>query len=445
MRNRLDVCAATHSRYDDQPDTAIRRMSISIISRGPAVKCTKDLRSQSTPSQRMEGRRPRGDGPRRAGDHPFPLSGQVPGNALSQSRPSQQHSSPLAQRQWADVPLPYRPRDWSDSDDPVQNPNLPHDRHQPHNPEFSWRLRPGSRGEEHAGEYNTTTANADRRRPINLQDSSRLADPGNTFQAAIDMSLLYPQMSPYNTDQFDVNVEPPHFFRSVSQPATPSYLQGTHTREHEFQPSPLPRSPTYPPASRRRAHSAAGTANAPFANDEEFQLFAQATTGFGPDQPFHDIHQQYSTAPLRRRGSSEEGYPYGRHQLVSPLEETPSTMRGGRFVSPIEQTLPIRRLQQYVSPQDETPSTLRALQSFAQLPQHSQEHRGRVPATDLSLESWLQSHGVPSIGVESPASDEPPDYASSQAQAQAGQREEAARRAKALVKRWHETGGRRGL
>ena len=71
----------------------------------------------------------------------------------------------------------------------------------------------------------------------------------------------------------------------------------------------------------------------------------------------------------------------------------------------------------------------------------------------IDLDDWLSrsARAASSTGDVSPLEesfgfdDELPDYAESQAQAQAGQRAEAARRAQELQRRWIESGARRAM
>ncbi|KAI7262416.1 hypothetical protein KC345_g9435 [Hortaea werneckii] len=196
----------------------------------------------------------------------------------------------------------------------------------------------------------------------------------------------------------------------------------------------IPRSPTCPPTGRRRMHSDSDVQDDAFRNESDFRLFVEATAGLEPEQPAKpkpdSLHYPSDTSP-HHYGSSQ---PY---DLVSPVAETPTT--------------------------------LHALQGIAQMPKSASPPRRRRPletspldpiAFDLSLHSGVPPSsrlGAPSDpastfdGVgESPLSsdddeDELPDYAASQAQAQAAQRVEAARRAQELQRRWQEGAKRRGF
>ncbi|TKA80645.1 hypothetical protein B0A55_01854 [Friedmanniomyces simplex] len=226
-----------------------------------------------------------------------------------------------------------------------------------------------------------------------------------------------------------------HVPRSVSQPNSPSYFQ---QRFQESEPPFLhiPRSPTYPPAGRRRMHSASGVTDAAFADEEEFRLFVDATAGLGPEQAF-----RHTSTPSRSRGNSTQ------------LNTRPSAPQ-----------------QASSSPAEQTPTTLRALEHLAAMPQAStqqqRQSRQRLGTSPSGLDLWLQppSRPISAGGLRSsdydededdsdegddfeqlPPDDELPDYAQSQAQAQAHQRAEAARRAQELQRRWREGGERRGV
>ncbi|KAK4541419.1 hypothetical protein LTR36_008020 [Oleoguttula mirabilis] len=241
----------------------------------------------------------------------------------------------------------------------------------------------------------------------------------------VDYSLLYPQLSPYGGQSGSRSApdELRYMPRSVSQPSTPNYFQ-PRFEEIEPQPFQLPRSPTYPPTGRRRMHSDTGVQDAAFADEQEFRLFVEATAGLGPEQAFRDSHSHPSSSSFPQQRSWNTGH------SASPA--SPS----GELVSPLEGT----------------PTTLRALRHLAQMPQASSESlRQRLHISPSGLDPWLQPPRRMSSSAISPvdpvddlpSDDEPPDYASSQAQAQAGQRVEAARRAQELQRRWEEGGSAR--
>ncbi|KAK3066143.1 hypothetical protein LTR53_017631, partial [Teratosphaeriaceae sp. CCFEE 6253] len=310
--------------------------------------------------------------------------------SIEDTRPQVQ-SSPLPQTQWTNVPLSYRPRDLPDlADQPLPRPPI-------------------------TGHALSGSATRDSRRRLQaLQES---AQARTVEEHSANTALLYPGMSPY-ADRLPVSApaEGHHISRSVSQPASPSYFQ---QRFQESEPPfmHIPRTPTYPPAGRRRMHSASGVTDAAFADEEEFRLFVDATAGLGPEQAF------------RHPSSPSRPYDNGRSS--------------NRYSAP----------GRAVSPDEQTPTTMRALQQLASMPQASpQPPRQRLQTSAGGLDLWIQPPSRPrsasSIDFgeveELPPDDELPDYAQSQAQALRHQRAEAARRAQELQRRWNESGSRRG-
>lgn len=326
------------------------------------------------------------------------------------------HSSPLPQTQWTDVPLPYRPREWSPRDSGSAPP-----------PPFSWRLRSPPSQPSVDVPSRTRSAAASKRRPQRLR--SHISDLGATVQEQrpSDVSLLYPQLSPYDT-QLSSQSAPPEleFPRSVSQPTTPSWLARQYEpgEVHSLQ---IPRSPTFPPMGRRRRAHTAGEGEEAFDDEAEFRLFVEATSGLSPEQAYR--HSSSSGSSRRQARSNQDDSDYDEEQpeehIVSPLEETPTTLAA------------LRHLAHF--PQGAVNASL--------LPSHSQRHRLETSASGLDL--WLnpQSRSVRQqreIVDVSPIEEELPDYASSQAQAQAQSRAAAARRADELQIRWRQTGAQQG-
>jgi len=359
----------------------------------------------------------------------------IPGGLMKQ----QSRTSPLPQTQWSKIPPANRPQNYSNP--PEQQEFYPsgtlHD----------WRLRPRIPG--HAlSRADPPQSLRPRRRPNVLEDlpHRQLFD---TEEQIVDISLLYPQLSPYDSSAsiHSAPDELEHIPRSISKPNTPSL------RLHPLQikePDPahqLPRSPTYPPAGRRRMHSATGVGDAAFADEEEFRLFVQATVGLGPEQAFKVSHGQSSSSSSDGRRSRS-----GRISLRQ-------LSRPDIDASPTEMTL--------------SPSTARALQEVAQMPGTScqslrrvmtsvSHHPGgthdysrmptrqRLQTSASGLDLWLEPPSATTAGsITEPVEDldnlfqpedDLPDYASSQAQAQAAQRIEATRRAQELQRRWHASG-----
>ena len=331
--------------------------------------------------------------------------------------------------QWSAIPLPYRPREWNEHEDERQKSPPPAD--------YSWRLRPTVSGHALSGRFADAPAPPRaRRRPRELRDI-----PTRLTESNVDYTLLYPQMSPYSSE-FGMRSAPDEMQhvppRSVSQPVSPGYFPRTYDRD-DPQPGQLPRSPTYPPAGRRRMHSASGVQDGAFADEMEFRLFVDATAGLGPEQAYRNLTYPPSHEPVRRPRTWDDERHHSNpvsplEDLVSPLEETPTTLRALQHLAQMPQA----------SHTPQRSPTLRAFQQLAQLPQAASEYprqRTRTPASGVAL--WLASSHDPSRlehidfdGEEDLPDEELPDYASSQAQAQASHRVEAARRAQELQQRW---------
>jgi len=304
----------------------------------------------------------------------------------STSQVQQPYSSPLPQSQWSEVPLPYRPRDWVDESDRLQ----PYASQQEH----GWRLHPSVSNDRQAQPLASAPLRT-RRRP-----QSQLELPNDN-----DSSLLRPEMSA-RADRFRGY----QTRRAVSQPNSPPSFQQQFA---EAQPPMLgiPRSPTYPPTGRRRMHSTSGVTDAAFDDEAEFRLFVDATAGLGPDTAFR------------------------------PPQSTSTTSRY-RFHDPT------------ASPIASSPSTMQALAHLAQMPQAGrtfESHPRQVlQAAYAGVDLWSEpptqwQPAVPLSQLDAdqeddddlpPPDDELPNYAESQAQAQAGQRAESARRAQELQRRW---------
>jgi len=331
---------------------------------------------------------------------------------------SQPGNSPLPQTQWSELPLPCHPRD---SVALVEQPHAP-----PVPSTHDWRLRPSILGNALSAS-NRSRPSGRRRRPRKLLELPRADENGRP----IDMSMLYPQMSPYDDEQTSPYSAPDalQHGRSCSQPNSPNFTQlhppdPTHD-PHAFQ---LPRSPTYPPAGRRRMHSASGIQDAAFADEQEFRLFVEATAGLGPES---SSFRHTSPTALPSTSSPQRQWRM-EHYAPSPVERTAVNW------SALDEPL--------VSPLEETPTTLLAFQQLAQMPEATTLQPRRQTSAS-GLDSWLQSLiAAPpdSTPHDEVGEDELPDYASSQAQAQAAQRAEAARRAQELQRRWQASGGRRG-
>ena len=179
--------------------------------------------------------------------------------------------------------------------------------------------------------------------------------------------MLYPQMSPYDSNRMSTYSAPEHLehsqYGSFSQPNTPGFAptgwSALPSRSDEPSPVGIPRSPTYPPAGRRRMHSAAGLGDAAFEDEQDFRLFVEATAGLPPDiGGFSPTQQQQSQSSPRRRATTQ-----GRQSSVPAA--------GGSEVSPVA----------------ETPTTMFALQQLASIPQANQTYR---PQTQSQAQSQPQ-------------------------------------------------------
>ncbi|KAM0720548.1 hypothetical protein Q7P37_004684 [Cladosporium fusiforme] len=270
-----------------------------------------------------------------------------------------------------------------------------------------------------------------RRRPRPL-DEERLRQP-------LDHAMLYPQMSPYaepNSDSDHLEFYP----RSVSQPATPGHLQlGGMAPDPQI--TPLPRAPTYPPAGERmRGRSGYSIPDAAFNDEHEFRLFVEATAGLGP-VPNMDQGVSSPISPQIQRHAEyiNPPHPMDAGYIVSPLAETPTTIEALQHLAQMPQSTSEFQTEQQTEQQQ-----LQLLESefdnWLQAPSthRSPPRRPSLPHMSASapIEDW---RSVPDI---TPIDDELPDYASSQAQAQAAQRVEATRRAEELQRRWRESGSR---
>lgn len=261
---------------------------------------------------------------------------------------------------------------------------------------------------------------------------------------AMDYSLLYPQMDPYN-DRLGTRSARDHLesARSASQPASPSFWQLGHEGTN------LPRSPTYPPSSRRRTRSSTNT-NGAFDDPAEFHLFVQATAGLEPGPEFPSSQTSSSTSSQRHQQSLSEVTPSFRPSspdyVVSPLEpETPASDRGHQRLhglNPQRRRISRPRTTSFNS---DSSATMQAYRHLATMPDnHSPPAPQRHSPAPTGIESWIAPPSLPyldSLQILDPDlvvndDEELPDYAASQAQAQAAHRMGAARRAAELQMRW---------
>ncbi|KAK6427944.1 hypothetical protein LTR95_015920 [Oleoguttula sp. CCFEE 5521] len=330
-------------------------------------------------------------------------------------------SSPLPQSQWSNIPAAYRPNDWQrppshDLRDRLERPHLTSN---PTRGALSPILPPAPLPTRHRS---AVGASRPRRRPQPLNDVSL---------GATDLSRLYPQLSPY--DPYDIAAEAGTLhpsYRSVSQPNTPFRFNHGLGLDTEFVHENLSRADTYPPGERARVPR--GRSDTSLDSDQEASLFAAAMVGLDTLSPLSTSTRQHGTSSLR-------------------IPTHPSATR-----------------EYSVSPIADTPRTRHALQHLASLPEIShvsEAHRQRLQASASGLDLWLPSDSQtlrsgPHAPLDTVATleaaiddwrgmadndmhegDDLPDYAASQAEAQAQLRVEAARRANELRRRWDARNG----
>lgn len=325
--------------------------------------------------------------------------------------PEPPYSHPVPQRQWEDVPLSYRPREWRDPSESLRHEPVPE-------PLFAWRLRPRS---DEASRRTDPTRHHHRPRALrNLFSRNDLHEQGRN----VDPALLYPQLSPYDGQASSLSApdELEHFPRSVSQPNTPSHWPPPEHDDLDVPPFALmPRSPTYPPATSSRLRNKVDVNDTTFTDEEEFSLFVQATAGIMPPDMDHSMPRNIRQSTVDEAGHlrSPES-----DRLVSPMQETPTTMHA------------LQQLAQLPH------GSLSSSQRDARIQQAPTRSRTADQAAMAGVDLWIEPP-TPSYDEfdVSPIDDELPDYAASQAEALAGQREEAARRAQELQRRWRESQG----
>lgn len=366
--------------------------------------------------------------------------------------PPPPRSTPLPQNQWVEMPGPYRPGDWIDTHDQLLA-TVP----QRSDTQYIWPLQP-QQSERPSGRSKTTAGSKRRWIQRGLRDIVGRNNDGLQQEQSVDVAMLYPQMSPYDGRHSSYSAPDEMEFvpRNVSGPSSPNYLRTEHLDAEPLN-LQIPRSPTYPPAGRRRMHSASGVQDAAFADEEEYRLFVEATVGLGfgqdqasrpsilPQQPLNPQHQQrfrHSESTVPRATSS--------HDDVSPLADTPTTMRALTELAQMPQGSNIsnrQRLQTSASGLDlwiQPPSATspNAVATASALPYRSMPSQAPASAPVYYMDDPI-NHLI-NDQTDDLIDDELPDYAESQAQAQAATRAEATRRAQELQRRWRETGARRG-
>lgn len=331
-----------------------------------------------------------------------------------QSEYSQRHpsTSPLPSSQWA---RSSRPREFGAFK--ASNPNTGvSDAATIH------RTRSIGSGFRMQAPASRTTAHRQRRRPRPL-DQERLREP-------LDSAMLYPHLSPYadpnddfGYDSFD---DQP---RSVSQPVTPGlmYARTSGPGPHI---TTLPND--HPVRNVRYGQDGPPAADVAFDDEYEFRLFVEATAGLGPI-PSIDRGASSSESPIDPPEDSDAFRHRDTRSVVSPIAETPTTIQAMQHIAQMPQISP--------SPPPERPH-LRSfgsnfetwLQPPPSPPGFPQRHSMPHMSAQIPMASWQH---VPEDG---PFEDELPDYAASQAQAQAAQRVEATQRAQELQRRWAQSG-----
>jgi hypothetical protein len=263
-----------------------------------------------------------------------------------------------------------------------------------------------------------------KRRPRPL-DQERLCEPSSS-------AMLYPQMSPYSQPDNDDDLTHATFDyypRSVSQPVTPG-LVNTGAATHGTY---ITGSATHVPVvGGMDGNTAFSASEAAFNDEHEFRLFVEATAGLGPIQSVDDyvFDSDFSRSrPVDIRASHRAEV----RPAVSPTAETPTTIQALQHLAQMPQSTPSSpperpQLQSFGSNFDNW------LQAPPTHPRLMQQHSMPQMFANAHLNSWQD------VPETTPIEDELPDYAASQAQAQAAQRIEATRRAQELQRRWQQSG-----
>ncbi|KAH9834264.1 hypothetical protein Tdes44962_MAKER08681 [Teratosphaeria destructans] len=302
----------------------------------------------------------------------------------------------------------------------------------------------------------------------------------------VDFARLYPAVGPYDDGRSTSCSAPDDLqsrVRPVRQPIYPDYRQTEPRSVPPYLRQAFPRSPSYPPAGQRRTHRAFGVGDAAFEDEEEFRLFVQATVGLSPELSQRPQTTYSSWSPTRTQRSVSDVLSGGAcrrerdEQVLSPTTDalSPATARAFQELSLIPRSAhrpPARQDTMIAYQQVPTmPEMLQPQQPHCQQPEYLPQYQGQrqSPRERPTLQTmasapnlWVRlpdaapesSPQVSPIDLEdcadfappSPLSDdddELPDYAASQAQAQARRRVDAARRAQELQRRWRESGGAR--
>ncbi|KAI6881332.1 hypothetical protein KC318_g16598 [Hortaea werneckii] len=186
-------------------------------------------------------------------------------------------------------------------------------------------------------------------------------------------------------------------------------------------------------------YSDSGVQDDAFRNESDFRLFVEATAGLEPEQPPKSkpasSHYPSDTFPPLQAPSSQL------HDIVSPVAETPTTLHALQGIAQMPKSVsPPRRHRQHETPSLDPIAFDLSLHSA--IPPSS---RVRPPTPRSSCSTFGGGAGDSPFSSDEDDDEELPDYAASQAQAQAAQRVEAARRAQELQRRWEEGAKRRGF
>jgi hypothetical protein len=266
-------------------------------------------------------------------------------------------------------------------------------------------------------------ASRPKRRPRPL-DQERLREPSSS-------AMFYPQMSPYSQADDDdlTHATFDYYPRSVSQPVTPG-LVNTGAATHGTY---ITGSATYGPVVEDvHGNTIFSASEAAFNDEHEFRLFVEATAGLGPI-PSMDEYTFASGFPGSQSVDIRASRRAETRQVVSPTAETPNTIQALQHLPQMPQSThsssPQRpQLQSFGSNFDNW------LQTPPTHPRLMQQHSMPQMSANAPLDSWQD------VPETTPIEDELPDYAASQAQAQAAQRVEATRRAQELQRRWQASG-----
>ena len=317
------------------------------------------------------------------------------------------HSSPLPQTQWTDVPPVYRPRNWVDPEE--VSPTAVR-QSQRADPMSAWRARPppppAPANSRHDG---GTTRKRKAPRIFRRQDTAESAQQQQPF----DATMLYPEMSPYDSSRMSVysapeNMQHSHSPGFLSQPNSPGFApswSALPSRSEEPSPIGIPRSPTYPPAGRRRMHSTTGVGDAAFDDEHDFRLFVEATAGLPPEVGFSRQSPTTSSQSPRRRATTQGRQDSLPTNEFSPTAETPSTMFALQQLASIPQANQTYRpyQQSQISSRSE-PQPQPQLQPPPSRPQatRSGSSRDRLAASASGLDLWLPSPISPQSSSHQP-------------------------------------------